>query len=119
MNRMQDAINPSAIRAIQEQNAAIQNALKTSPSIQKAVDNSNGMYAALNALAHRLGQLEINSDAIRAALSSMAYVSSSFQQQQQAFSNLTVKDGRIIHCRTKLDIRKCLAQDNKSLAQDT
>ena len=29
------------------------------------------------------------------------------------------KDGRIIHCRTKLDIRKCLAQDNKSLAQDT
>ena len=29
------------------------------------------------------------------------------------------KDGRIIHCRTKLDIRKCLAQDNKSLAQDS
>lgn len=28
------------------------------------------------------------------------------------------KDGRIIHCRTKLDIRKCLAQDNKCLAQD-
>ena len=29
------------------------------------------------------------------------------------------KDARIIHCRTKLDIRKCLAQDNKSLAQDS
>ena len=29
------------------------------------------------------------------------------------------KDGRIIHCRTKLDIRKCLAQDNKILAQDS
>ena len=29
------------------------------------------------------------------------------------------KDGRTVHCRTKLEIRKCLAQDNKSLAQDT
>ena len=29
------------------------------------------------------------------------------------------KDGRTIHCRTKLEVRKCLAQDNKSLAQDT
>ena len=36
---------------------------------------------------------------------------------------LTIKgnthDGRTVHCRTKLEIRKCLAQDNKSLAQDT
>lgn len=91
MNRLQDAINPPAIRAIQEQNAAIQNAIKISPSIQKVADNSNGMYVALDALAHRLGQLEINTGAMRAALSSMAYVSSSFQQQQQVFSNLTVK----------------------------
>lgn len=34
-----------------------------------------------------------------------------------------LKDGRIFHCRTKLDIRKLfsqgLAQDTKSLAQDT
>ena len=29
------------------------------------------------------------------------------------------KNGRTVHCRTKLEIRKCLAQDNKSLAQDT
>ena len=29
------------------------------------------------------------------------------------------KDGRTIHCRTKLEVRKCLAQDNKSLTQDT
>ena len=29
------------------------------------------------------------------------------------------KDGRTVHCKTKLEIRKCLAQDNKSLAQDT
>lgn len=29
------------------------------------------------------------------------------------------KDGRTVHCRTKLEIRKYLAQDNKSLAQDT
>lgn len=29
------------------------------------------------------------------------------------------KDGRTVHCKTKLGIRKCLAQDNKSLAQDT
>jgi hypothetical protein len=28
------------------------------------------------------------------------------------------KDGRTVHCKTKLE-RKCLAQDNKSLAQDT
>lgn len=29
------------------------------------------------------------------------------------------KDGRTVHCRTKLEIRRCLAHDNKSLAQDT
>lgn len=29
------------------------------------------------------------------------------------------KDGRIVNCKTKLDVRKCLAQDNRSLAQDT
>lgn len=28
------------------------------------------------------------------------------------------RDGRIIHCRTKRDVRTCLAQDNKSLTQD-
>lgn len=33
--------------------------------------------------------------------------------------NVIFKDGRSVHCRTKLEIRKCLAQDNKSLAQDT
>ena len=33
--------------------------------------------------------------------------------------NVIFKDGRTVHCRTKLEIRKCLAQDNKSLAQDT
>lgn len=54
MNRLQDAINPPAIRAIREQNTAIQNALSISPIIQKILDNSNGMYAALNALAQNL-----------------------------------------------------------------
>ena len=29
------------------------------------------------------------------------------------------KDGRTEHCRTKLEVRKCLAQDNQCLAQDT
>lgn len=29
-----------------------------------------------------------------------------------------LKDGRSFHCRTKLQIRKYLAQDSKSLAQD-
>ncbi len=91
MNRLQDAINLPVIRAIQEQNAAIQNALSISPSIQKILDNSNGMYVALNAFAQNLGQQRINTDAMKAALSSMAYLSSSFQQQQQAFSNLTFK----------------------------
>lgn len=33
--------------------------------------------------------------------------------------NVVFKDGRTIHCRTKLEIRKCLAQDNRSLAQDS
>ena len=33
--------------------------------------------------------------------------------------NVIFKDGRTVHCRTKLEIRKYLAQDNKSLAQDT
>lgn len=91
MNKLQDAINPPVIQAIQAQNATIQNALSISPSIQKILDNSNGMYAALNTLAQNLGQQRINTDAMKAALSSMAYVSSSFQQQQQAFSNLTSK----------------------------
>lgn len=91
MNKLKDAINPPAIRAIQEQNAAIQNALGVSPSIQKIFDNSNGMYAALNTLAQHLELPSINTDAMRAALSSMTYVSSSFQQQQQSFSNLSLK----------------------------
>lgn len=33
--------------------------------------------------------------------------------------DVVFKDGRTIHCRTKLEIRKCLAQDNRSLAQDS
>lgn len=90
-NRLQDAINLPAIRAIQEQNAAIQNALGISPSIKKILHNSNGMYVALNAFAQNFGQQRINTYAMKAALSSMAYVSSCFQQQQQAFSNLTSK----------------------------
>lgn len=28
------------------------------------------------------------------------------------------KNEKTVHCMTKLEIRKCLAQDNKSLAQD-
>lgn len=91
MNRLQDAINPPAIRAIQERNAAIQNALSISPSMQKILDNSNGMYAALNTLAQNLGQQRINTDVVGTALSSMTYVSSCVQQQQQIFSNLTAK----------------------------
>ncbi len=91
MNKLQTVINLPAIQAIQERNAAIQNALSISPSIQKMLNNSNGMYTALNALAQNFGQQRINTEAMKAALSSMAYVSSSFQQQQQAFSNLTSK----------------------------
>lgn len=89
MNKLQNAINPPAIQAIQQQTAAIQNALHISPSIQKILDNSNGMYAALNTLAQNLGQQRVNIDVMSTALSSMTYVSSSFQQQQQIFSNLT------------------------------
>lgn len=37
--------------------------------------------------------------------------------------DITFKDGHSFHCRTKLEVRKCvisyLAQDSKSLAQDT
>ncbi|MEF9941959.1 MAG: hypothetical protein RR681_00810 [Lachnospiraceae bacterium] len=37
--------------------------------------------------------------------------------------DIMFKDGHVFHCRTKLDVRKCvisyLAQDSKSLAQDT
>lgn len=40
MNKLQDAINLPAIRAIQERNSAIQNALSISPSIQKISENS-------------------------------------------------------------------------------
>lgn len=47
------------------------------------------MYTVLNALTQHLGQPKINTDDIRMALSTMTYVSSSFYQQQQAFSNLT------------------------------
>ena len=32
--------------------------------------------------------------------------------------DVILKDGRVLHCRTRLEVRKCLAQDNKSLAQD-
>lgn len=91
MNKLQDAINLPAIQSIQERNIEIQNALSISPSIQKILDNSNGMYAALNTLAQNLGQQRVNIDVMSAALSSMTYVSSSFQQQQQIFSNLTAK----------------------------
>lgn len=89
MNKLQDAVNPPAIRAIQEQNAAIQNALGASPERQKLLNNPSGMYEALNTLAQHLGQQKINTDGMKEALSSMAYVSSSFRQQQQVFSNLT------------------------------
>lgn len=33
--------------------------------------------------------------------------------------DVILKDGRVLHCRTRLEVRKCLAQDNKSLAQDS
>lgn len=91
INKLQNAINPPAIQAIQQQTAAIQNALRISPSIQKILDYSNGMYAALNTLALNLGQQRVNIDIMSTALSSMTYVSSSFQQQQHIFSNLTAE----------------------------
>ena len=33
--------------------------------------------------------------------------------------DVTLKDGRTFHCRTKLQIRQYLAQDSQSLAQDS
>lgn len=104
MNKLQNAINPPVIQAIQAQNAAIQNALSISPGIQKILDNSNGVYAALNTLAQNLGQQRINNDVIGTALSSMTYVSSSFQQQQQIFSNLTTKLQPLLNGYTVLSV---------------
>lgn len=104
MNKLQNAINPPVTQAIQAQNAAIQNALSISPGIQKILDNSNGMYAALNTLAQNLGQQRINNDVIGTALSSMTYVSSSFRQQQQIFSNLTTKLQPLLNGYTVLSV---------------
>lgn len=104
MNRLQNAINPPVIQAIQAQNAVIQNALSISPGIQKILYNSNGMYAALNTLAQNLGQQRINNDVIGTALSSMTYVSSSFRQQQQIFSNLTNKLQPLLNGYTVLSV---------------
>lgn len=33
--------------------------------------------------------------------------------------DVILKDGQTFHCRTKLQIRQCLAQDRQSLTQDT
>jgi len=89
MNKIQNIITPSAMQAIQKQGATTQNAINASPGLQKLLHNSREMYAALNAFKQHLEQPKINTTDIRIALSTMTYVSSSFYQQQQAFSNLT------------------------------
>ena len=67
MNKIQHAITPSAMQAIQKQGATIQNAINASPGLQKLLHNSREMYVAFNALTQHLEQPKINTDDIKIA----------------------------------------------------
>lgn len=88
INRLQDAINPPAIRAIQEQYDAIQNAADII-SARKTMEEYAGIYEAINALSLPLSQYDTNLDAISSALSSMTYFTNTFYEQEQIISNIT------------------------------
>lgn len=88
MNKLQDAINPPAIRAIQEQYDAIQNAAEIIAARQ-TMENYAGLYETINGLSSQLNQYDINLDAISSALSSMTYFTNTFYEQEQIISNIT------------------------------
>lgn len=101
MNKIQNAVAPSAMQAIQEQGATLQNAMNASAGLQKLLHNSREMNVALNAFTQHLEQ--INTADIRTALSAMTYVSNSLYQQQ-AFSNLASALQSILNGYTVLGI---------------
>lgn len=88
INKLQDAINPPAIRAIQEQYDAIQNAAEII-AVRKAMEEYAGVYEAINELSLPLSQYDINLDAISSALSSMTSFTKTFYEQEQIISNIT------------------------------
>lgn len=88
MNRLQDAINPPAIRAIQEQYDTIQNATDIITARQ-TMEKYAGVYEIVNRLSSQLSQYDINLEAISSALSSMTYFTNTFYEQEQIISNIT------------------------------
>lgn len=88
INRLQDAIDPPAIRAIQEQYDAIQNAADII-SARQAIEKYAGVYEIVNGLSSKLSQYDINLDAISSALSSMTYFTNTFYEQEQIITNIT------------------------------
>lgn len=88
MNRLQDAINPPAIRAIQEQYDTIQNATEIIAERQN-MEKYAGLYETITGLSSQLSRYDINLDAINSALSSMTYFTNTFYEQEQIISNIT------------------------------
>lgn len=88
MNKLQEAINPPAMRAIQEQYDKIQNATDIIAAWQ-AMEQYAGVYEIINGLSSQLSQYDINLDAISSALSSMTYFTNTFYEQEQVISNIT------------------------------
>lgn len=88
MNRLQDAINPPAIRAIQEQYDTIQNATEIIAERQN-MEKYAGLYETITGLSSQLSRYDINLDAINYALSSMTYFTNTFYEQEQIISNIT------------------------------
>ena len=62
MNKIQGAINPSAMQVIQKQGAIIKNELGAFPSFQKLLNNYYGRDAAYNALTQHMGQQKISAE---------------------------------------------------------
>ena len=88
MNRLQDAINPPAIRAIQEQYDTIQNATEIIAERQD-MEKYAGLYETITGLSSQLSRYDINLDAINSALSSMTYFTNTFYEEEQIISNIT------------------------------
>lgn len=88
MNRLQDAINSPAIRAIQEQYDTIQNATEIIAERQD-MEKYAGLYETITGLSSQLSRYDINLDAINSALSSMTYFTNTFYEQEQIISNIT------------------------------
>jgi len=87
-NRLQDAINPPAIRAIREQYDAIQNAADII-SARQAIEKYAEVYETINGLSSKSSKYDINIDAMSSALSSMTYFTNAFYEQEQIISNIT------------------------------